>query len=169
MAGSIAGLLCCQLCWQIPFVPMDGPSDHCPRSSELQSAIRKERADRINSEIRRRLAIASAAKPRFESGSPLLGEEQRDAALPSSEIDCDGSSFRTRPNRAIDVPELIKESTAAAKEDIARYERDSTFWYEWGKFRKFLLGFGHFSWYWLSYGIYYGIAGAIGTSMQSTF
>jgi hypothetical protein len=47
--------------------------------------------------------------------------------------------------------------------------KGGTVWYEWGGLRKFLLGVGHFLWYWLSYGIFYGIAGAIGTSMRSTF
>ena len=78
-------------------------------------------------------------------------------------------SDRIKAKQSIDVPELIKESTVAAREDIARYLRDNTTWYEWGGFRKFLLGVGHFLWYWISYGIFYGIAGAIGTSMRSTF
>jgi len=76
---------------------------------------------------------------------------------------------RIKAKQNIDVPELIKESTAAAKNDIARYLKDGTLWYEWGGFRKFLLGAGHFLWYWLSYGIFYGIAGAIGTSMRGGF
>jgi hypothetical protein len=76
---------------------------------------------------------------------------------------------RVKSKQNIDVPELIKESTTAANEDIARYLRDGTVWYEWGGFRKSLLGVGHFIWYCLSYGIFYGIAGAIGTSMRSTF
>jgi hypothetical protein len=66
----------------------------------------------------------------------------------------------------VDVPELVKESTVAAKEDIARYLRDNTAWYDWGGFRKFLLGAGYFIWYWVSYAIFYGLAGAIGTAMR---
>jgi len=78
-------------------------------------------------------------------------------------------SDRIKAKQHIDVPALVKESTAAAKEDIARYLRDSTVWFEWGRFRKFLLGLGQFLWYWIGYGIFYGIAGAIGTSLRSPF
>ncbi len=67
----------------------------------------------------------------------------------------------------IHVQDIIKESTAAAREDAGNYLTTETFWYSWGGFRKTLLGIGHFLWWWLSYGIFYGIAGALGQSLRS--
>lgn len=71
-----------------------------------------------------------------------------------------------RSQRTIDVGEIVKEGTVAAREDLATFLRDSTVWFEWGWFRKTLMGTGHFLWFWISYGIFYGLAGALGSALR---
>ena len=73
---------------------------------------------------------------------------------------------RLKYKQPFEVPELIKEGTTAAKEDIERFVRDGTIWAQWGGFRKTLHGIGYFLWWWISYGIFYGIAGALGQSIR---
>jgi hypothetical protein len=55
---------------------------------------------------------------------------------------------------------------AAAREDIERFARDGTIWFEWGAFKKTMAGIGCFLWFWISYGIFYGIAGVVGSSIK---
>lgn len=70
---------------------------------------------------------------------------------------------RYRSQQQIDVGEVVKEGTASAREDIAVYLRDTVVWYDWGWFKKTLMGAGHFLWFWVSYGIFYGLAGVLGS------
>jgi hypothetical protein len=73
---------------------------------------------------------------------------------------------RFRDREHIDFESIVKEGTKAAGEDIAVYLKDTTNWSEWGVFKKTVAGIGHFLWYWISYGIFYGIAGVIGTTLK---
>jgi hypothetical protein len=73
---------------------------------------------------------------------------------------------RIRDKAHVDVPEIFKEGTVAARKDIENYLMDETVWYNWGWFKKTALGIGSFLWMWISYGIFYGIAGALGSSMR---
>jgi hypothetical protein len=44
--------------------------------------------------------------------------------------------------------------------------RATAFWAEWGWFKKSALGLGYFLWFWISYGIFYGIAGMAGSALE---
>lgn len=74
--------------------------------------------------------------------------------------------FRDRQN--IDFETIVQEGTKAAAADVLVFLKDNTFWSEWGSFRRGLIGLGLFLWYWISYGIFYGIAGAIGTALRGS-
>jgi hypothetical protein len=76
---------------------------------------------------------------------------------------------RYRAGSQIEVNDIIQSATIAAREDVGKYLSDSTLWYAWGGFRKTLWGIGSFLWMWVSYGIFYGIAGAIGSSLRTGF
>lgn len=71
-----------------------------------------------------------------------------------------------RDKEFVDVQALFKEGTVAAREDIKKYLTDETAWYQWGWFKRTLAGTWSFAWMWISYGIFYGLAGALGTSMR---
>jgi hypothetical protein len=76
---------------------------------------------------------------------------------------------RVKRGQPVDVPALIKEGTAAAVEDLERFVRDGTYSAGWGGFKKTLHGIGYFLWWWISYGIFYGLAAVVGESMRSVF
>ncbi|TCU75253.1 hypothetical protein EDE08_103473 [Bradyrhizobium sp. R2.2-H] len=76
---------------------------------------------------------------------------------------------RFRDREHIDFSQITQEGTRAATEDVNKYMRDTTFWSEWGGFRKTLLGIGYYLWFWISYGMFYGAAGLIGSSMRGTY
>lgn len=69
----------------------------------------------------------------------------------------------------IDPESLRQEAAKEASNDITRYLRDETVWFEWGGFKKTAVGVGYFVWYWISYGIFYGIAGVVGSSLRGTY
>lgn len=71
-----------------------------------------------------------------------------------------------RDREQIDFEVIVREGTKAAGADMAVFLKESTVWAEWGGFRRTLLGVGLFLWHWISYGIFYGIAGAIGTTLR---
>jgi hypothetical protein len=75
---------------------------------------------------------------------------------------------RIKYRENVDFSELVKEGTAASKEDVERYVRDNTLWGEWSTFKKVLAGMAYFIWFWISYGIFYGIAGFLGSAIQSS-
>jgi hypothetical protein len=74
---------------------------------------------------------------------------------------------RIRAGERVDVLELFKEGAASAQEDLGKFLDDTTVWYQWGGFRKTLLGVGSFLWMWASYGIFYGVAGIIGSALRN--
>lgn len=76
---------------------------------------------------------------------------------------------RIKYKETVEIPALIKEGLKAANEDLERFVRDGTYWYGWGVFKKTLHGAAYFIWWWVSYGIFYGLAGAIGESMRPVF
>lgn len=73
---------------------------------------------------------------------------------------------RFRDRQHIDFDSIVQEGTKAAGADVAVFLKDNTIWSEWGGFKKTMAGIGYFLWYWISYGIFYGIAGAIGTALK---
>jgi hypothetical protein len=66
----------------------------------------------------------------------------------------------------IDFDSIVQEGTEAARADIATYLKDNTLWSEWGTFKRSMAGAGLFLWFWISYGIFYGIAGFIGSAIK---
>jgi hypothetical protein len=76
---------------------------------------------------------------------------------------------RFRDRQQIDFQQITQEGTRAATEDVNTDMRDATFWSDWGGFRKTLLGIGYYLWFWISYGMFYGAAGFIGSSMRGTY
>jgi hypothetical protein len=44
--------------------------------------------------------------------------------------------------------------------------KEKTIWAEWGGFKKTLAGIGYFLWFWISYGIFYGIAAFLGSFLR---
>lgn len=75
---------------------------------------------------------------------------------------------RVRMGSHIDFDEIVKAGTKDATADITQFLKDQTIWQEWGGFRRFMLGLGHFLWYWLSYGMFYGTAGFLVGSKSIT-
>jgi hypothetical protein len=73
---------------------------------------------------------------------------------------------RVRAGSQIDFEEVVKESTSAAGKDIQKFVRENASWAEWGWFRKSAAGFGYFVWFWVSYGILYGIAAIAGSFLK---
>ena len=73
---------------------------------------------------------------------------------------------RFRDRQHIDFESIVQEGTKAASADIAVYLKDTTVWSEWGGFKKSMAAIGLFIWYWVSYGLFYGIAGFIGTTLK---
>lgn len=75
----------------------------------------------------------------------------------------DGSGSR------LDIETLRRESAKDAVEDINKFLRENTVWSEWGWLKKALLGVGHFAWYWISYGVFYGAAAVLGSALKSSY
>lgn len=73
---------------------------------------------------------------------------------------------RVKLGQPVEVPVLIQESRVAAKEDVEDFVRANTIWADWGGFKKTLHATGYFVWWWVSYGIFYGTAGAIGQAIR---
>jgi hypothetical protein len=71
---------------------------------------------------------------------------------------------RFRDRQHIDFQEITKEGTKLASADVEVYLKDNTIWAEWGWLKKTLAGAGYFLWFWISYGIFYGIAAFIGST-----
>jgi hypothetical protein len=71
-----------------------------------------------------------------------------------------------RDKQHIDFETIVQEGTKAAGADVAVFLKDSTVWSEWGGFKRSLLGAGLFLWHWINYGIFYGMAGAIGSTLR---
>jgi hypothetical protein len=69
---------------------------------------------------------------------------------------------KIRDRENVDVDSLFKEATIRSTEDINTFLKDTTVWSEWGKFKQALMGVWSFLWLWISYAIFYGIAGWIG-------
>jgi hypothetical protein len=70
---------------------------------------------------------------------------------------------RFRDRKHIEFQEMVREGTQAAAADIVIYMKDNTIWSEWGWFKRTLAGTAYFLWFWISYGIFYGIAGFLGS------
>jgi hypothetical protein len=73
-----------------------------------------------------------------------------------------------RDRQTIDFETIVQEGTKAAGADVAVFLKDHTMWSEWGTFKKSLAGIGLFLMHWVSYGIFYGIAGTIGTALRGS-
>ena len=73
---------------------------------------------------------------------------------------------RFRDRAQIDFQLIVQEGTKAASADIAVFLKANTTWSEWGGFKRTLAGIGYFLWFWISYGIFYGIAGSIGAAIR---
>jgi hypothetical protein len=69
---------------------------------------------------------------------------------------------KIRDGEHVDVDLFFKEATASAAEDIKTFLNDTTIWSQWAGFRQLLMGVWSFAWLWISYGLFYGIAGWIG-------
>lgn len=74
---------------------------------------------------------------------------------------------KIRDREQVDVELLFKEATTASGADIKLFLKETTLWSEWGGFKKTLAGIWSYLWLWISYGIFYGIAGWLGTVMRS--
>jgi hypothetical protein len=73
---------------------------------------------------------------------------------------------RFRDREQIEFDSIVQEGTKAASADIAVYLKDTTVWSEWGWFKKTMASVGLFIWYWISYGIFYGAAGFLGSVLK---
>jgi hypothetical protein len=76
---------------------------------------------------------------------------------------------KIREREYVDVDALFKEATKSSAADVKVFLKDTTVWSEWGGFKQTLAGSWSFLWLWISYGIFYGIAGWMGTAMRSSF
>jgi hypothetical protein len=76
---------------------------------------------------------------------------------------------KIRAHEHVDVDVLFKEATKSSAVDVKVFLKDTTVWSEWGGFKQTLAGIWNFLWLWISYGIFYGIAGWMGTAMRSSF
>jgi hypothetical protein len=74
---------------------------------------------------------------------------------------------RLRDRQNVDFQEIIREGTKAAAADVELFLKEKTVWAEWGGFKKTLAGIGYFLWFWVSYGIFYGIAAFLGSFLRS--
>ena len=70
---------------------------------------------------------------------------------------------RMRGGQHIDFEGVTREASVAAKADIETNLKDNTLWYEWGSFKRTAAGVGHFLWAWIGYGLFYGLAGFLGS------
>jgi hypothetical protein len=73
---------------------------------------------------------------------------------------------KIREREHVDVDSLFKEARTRSTEDIKAFLKDTTVWSEWGRFKQFLMGAWSFLWLWISYAIFYGIAGWIGEAIK---
>jgi hypothetical protein len=73
---------------------------------------------------------------------------------------------RFRDREHIDFESIVQEGTKAAAADVSIFLKDTTVWSDWGGFKKSMAGLGLFIWYWISYGIFYGVAGTIGIALR---
>jgi hypothetical protein len=73
---------------------------------------------------------------------------------------------KIRDREQVDVDALFKDASARSTEDINGFLKDTTVWSEWGGFKKTMMGIWSFLWLWISYAIFYGIAGWIGQSIR---
>jgi hypothetical protein len=73
---------------------------------------------------------------------------------------------KIRDREHVDVNALFKDAGVRSTEDINSFLKDTTAWSEWGTFKKTTMGIWSFLWLWISYAIFYGIAGLIGQSMR---
>ena len=67
-----------------------------------------------------------------------------------------------RAGRHVDVDEMFKEATVAARADIKIYDDDQAFKSELGGFSKAAISIWTFVWQWLRFGCFYGAAYALG-------
>jgi hypothetical protein len=73
---------------------------------------------------------------------------------------------KIRGHEDVDVDFLFKEASTRLAQDIKAFLKDTTVWSEWGGFKQTMMGIWSFLWLWISYAIFYGIAGLIGESMH---
>ena len=73
---------------------------------------------------------------------------------------------RIRDREHVDVDSLFKDASVRSADDIKVFLKDTTVWSEWGGFKQTMMGIWSFLWLWISYAIFYGIAGWIGESMR---
>jgi hypothetical protein len=76
---------------------------------------------------------------------------------------------RLRDRQYVDFQEITKEGTKAAAADVELFLKEKTVWAEWGGLKKTLAGIGYFLWFWISYGIFYGIAAFLGSFLRGGF
>jgi len=70
---------------------------------------------------------------------------------------------KLRDRDHVDVDALFKDATVRSAEDIKVFLKDTTVWFEWGRFKQTMAGIWSFLWLWISCAIFYGVAGLIGT------
>jgi len=73
---------------------------------------------------------------------------------------------KIRDREHVDVDSLFKEATLGSTADVKAFLKDTTVWSEWGGFKQALMGMWSYLWLWISYAIFYGIAGWIGEGMK---
>jgi len=73
---------------------------------------------------------------------------------------------KIRDREHVDVDLLFKDASTRSAQDIKVFLKDATVWSEWGGFKQTMMGIWSFLWLWISYAIFYGIAGLIGESMR---
>jgi hypothetical protein len=76
---------------------------------------------------------------------------------------------KIRGREHVDVDALFKDASVRSAQDINAFLKDTTVWSEWGGLKKTMMGIWSFVWLWISYAIFYGIAGWIGESIRRPF
>lgn len=74
-----------------------------------------------------------------------------------------------RDGIALDPESLRLISSKEAVSDVEKFLSDTTVWFHWGWFKKTLHGIGYFLWFWISYGVFYAIAGALGSMARTGY
>jgi hypothetical protein len=73
---------------------------------------------------------------------------------------------KIRDREHVDVDALFKDASVRSTGDINAFLKDTIVWSEWGGFKKTMMGTWSFLWLWISYAIFYGVAGWIGQSIR---